>query len=142
MADEKYGSALRTWGRLTCMERAVPILPADDLAVAKAFYVDGLGFRITFEVSEDGRSGLLGLERGTIELTLDTHMEGHGRNACVSLHVDDADAYFREWSARVPVLRSPIDAAWGARTFDLLDPAGNTIFVMGPLSGQSEPAGA
>ena len=118
------------------MERAVPILPADDLAVAKAFYVDGLGFRITFEVSEDGRSGLLGLERGTIQLTLDSPMEGHGRNACASLHVDDTDAYYREWSAKVTVLRSPRDEPWDARTFDLLDPSGNTIFVMGPLSGK------
>ena len=56
------------------MERAVPILPTDDLAAAKAFYVDGLGFRVTFEASEDGRSGLLGLERGTIQLTLDSPM--------------------------------------------------------------------
>jgi len=117
------------------MERAVPILPADDLAVAKAFYVDGLGFRITFEVSENGRSGLLGIERGAIQLTLDSPMKGHGRNACVSIHVDDTDAYYREWSAKVTVLRSPRDEAWGARTFDLLDPSGNTIFVMGPLVG-------
>ena len=118
------------------MERAVPILPADDLAVAKGFYVDGLGFRVTSEVSEDGRSGLLGLVRGTIELTIDSPMEGHGREACVSLHVDDADAYYREWSAKVKVLRSPHDEDWGARTFDLLDPSGNTIFVMGPVSGK------
>jgi len=48
------------------MEQAVPILPPDDLSVAKAFYVDGLGFSVTFEASEDGRTGLLGLERGTI----------------------------------------------------------------------------
>ena len=39
------------------MEQAIPILPADDLAVARAFYVDGLGFRVLFEASEDGRSG-------------------------------------------------------------------------------------
>jgi catechol 2,3-dioxygenase-like lactoylglutathione lyase family enzyme len=86
------------------MERAVPILPADDLAAAKAFYVNGLGFRITFEASEDGRRGLLGIERGTIQLTLDSPMERHGRNACVSLQVDDTDAYYREWSAKVTVL--------------------------------------
>jgi catechol 2,3-dioxygenase-like lactoylglutathione lyase family enzyme len=115
------------------MESAVPILPADDLAVAKKFYVDGLGFRVTSEVSENGRSGLLSLERGTIHLTLDSPMEGHGRNACVALHVDDTDAYYREWSSKVTVLRSPQDEAWGARTFDLLDPSGNTIFVMGPV---------
>jgi len=118
------------------MERAVPILPAEDLAVAKAFYVDGLGFRVTFETSADGRSGLLGLERGTIQLTIDSPMEGHGREACVSLHVDDTDAYYFEWSPKVKVLRAPRDEDWGARTFDLLDPSGNTIFVMGPASGK------
>jgi hypothetical protein len=32
----------------------------------------------------------------------------------------------------VTVLRPPRDEAWGARTFDLIDPFGNTIFVMGP----------
>ena len=116
------------------MERAIPILPAEDLAVAKTFYVDRLGFRVTFEASEDGHSGLLGLERGTIQLTLDSPMEGHGRDACVSLRVDDADAYYREWSPKVKVLRAPRDEEWGARTFDLLDPFGNTIFVIGPTS--------
>jgi catechol 2,3-dioxygenase-like lactoylglutathione lyase family enzyme len=116
------------------MEKAVPILPADDLAAAKAFYVDGLGFDVTFEASENGRTGLLGLRRGTIELTIDCPMNGHGREACVSLYVNDADACYREWSARVAVLRTPRDEEWGARTFDLLDPSGNTLFVMGPVN--------
>ena len=120
------------------MERAIPILPADDLTTAKAFYVDGLGFRVTFQASEDGRSGLLGLERGSIEITLDSPMDGHGRNACVALHVDDADAYYQEWSAKVKVLRAPKDEEWDARTFDLLDPSGNTLFVIGPASRRDQ----
>ncbi len=116
------------------MERAVPILPTDDLRLAKTFYVDRLGFRVTFEASDDGHSRLLGIERGGIQITLDSPMQGHGRNACVALHVDDADAYYREWSAKADVLRPPKNEDWGARTFDLLDPSGNTIFVMGPIS--------
>jgi hypothetical protein len=115
------------------MERAIPILPAEDLAVAKTYYVDGLGFRVAFEASEDGHTGLLGLERGTIRLTVDSPMPGHGRHACVSLEVHDADAYYREWSAKVAVLRAPRNEYWDARTFDLIDPFGNTIFVMGPV---------
>jgi catechol 2,3-dioxygenase-like lactoylglutathione lyase family enzyme len=115
------------------MERAIPILPAEDLAAAKDFYAGGLGFEVTFEASADGRSGLVGLRRGTIELTIDSPMDGHGRGACVSLRVDDADAYYREWSAKVDILRPPRDEGWGARTFDLLDPSGNTIFVIGPI---------
>ena len=116
------------------MERAVPILPADDLAVAKTFYVQGLGFAVLFEASEDGRSGILGLARGTIRLTIDSPMAGHGRDACVALEVADADACYREWSARVATLRPPRDEPWGARTFDLIDPFGNTLFVIGPLA--------
>jgi uncharacterized glyoxalase superfamily protein PhnB len=114
------------------MERAVPILPADDLAVAKRFYVDGLGFRISFEASDEGRTGILGLERGTLRVTVDSPMSGHGRHACVALEVDDADAYYGEWSAKVAVLRPPRDESWEGRTFDLADPFGNTLFVIGP----------
>jgi catechol 2,3-dioxygenase-like lactoylglutathione lyase family enzyme len=114
------------------MERAIPVLPADDLAVAKDFYASKLGFQIVFEASDDGKTGLLALARGTIQITLDCPMDGHGRNACVSLEVESADAYFEEWSRKVAVLRQPKNEPWGARTFDLLDPFGNTIFVMGP----------
>jgi uncharacterized glyoxalase superfamily protein PhnB len=114
------------------MERAVPILPADDLAVAKEFYVDGLGFNVSFEATDDGKTGLLGLERGSLCLTLDCPMSGHGREACVSLHVESADAYYNEWREKVAITRPPKNEPWGARTFDVIDPFGNTIFVMGP----------
>lgn len=117
------------------MERAIPILPTEDLAAAKTFYVDQLGFRITFEASEDGHSGLLGIARGTIEMTLDSPMNGHGRNACAALQVEDTDAYYREWRSKVDILRPPKDEEWGARTFDLLDPSGNTLFIMSPVTG-------
>ena len=114
------------------MERAVPILPTDDLRLAKDFYAGKLGFEVTFEASEDGRTGLLGLRRGTIELTIDSPMTGHGREVCVALHVADADMYYEEWRAKVGVLRQLKEEDWGARTFDLLDPSGNTLFVIGP----------
>jgi hypothetical protein len=60
-------------------------------------------------------------------------MSGHGRNACVSLEVDDADAYYAEWRDHVEIKREPRNEDWGARTFDLHDPFGNTVFVMGPV---------
>jgi len=124
------------------VERAIPHLPADDLDVAKDFYVGHLGFSVLFEASDDGKAGILGLERGTIRITIDSPMEGHGRDACVSMEVEDADAYFDEWSRRVDVLREPKDEPWGARTFDLLDPFGNTIFVIGPQRGVRRSTGA
>lgn len=120
------------------MERAIPILPADDLRVARDFYANKLGFRVLFEASEDGKTGLLGVARGTIQITLDSPMDGHGRHACVSLEVNDADVYFQEWRKKVAVARPPKNEPWGARTFDLLDPFGNTIFVIGPLRSPTE----
>ena len=115
------------------MERAVPILPVDDLRVAKEFYVDKLGFTVGFEATDDGTNGLLGVERGSICLTLDSPMPGHGREACVSLQVDSADAYYDEWKERgVAIRQPPKNEPWDARTFDVIDPFGNTIFVIGP----------
>ena len=116
------------------MERAIPILPADDLKLAKEFYVDRLGFDVRFEATEDGKSGLLGIDRGTISITLDSPMSGHGREACVSLQVEDADAYYNEWQDQVEIRHPPRNEPWGARTFDVIDPFGNTIFVMGPAN--------
>ena len=95
------------------IERAVPILPGDDLSVAKEFYVDKLGFRVLWEGTEDGTSGIMGLERGTIELTIDCPMSGHGRHACVSLRVHDADALYAEWSAKATMKRPPMNEPWG-----------------------------
>ena len=116
------------------MERAVPVLPGDDVKVAKEFYVDGLGFRVTFEVTEDGTNGLLGLERGALYLTIDCPMSGHGRNACAVLEVESADALYEEWKGRIPMQRPPMNQTWGSRTFDVTDPFGNTIFVIGPIT--------
>lgn len=116
------------------MERAVPILPADDLRVAKDFYVDSLGFSVAFEVTDDGKNGLLRLERGGMSLTIDCPMSGHGREACASLQVESADAYYDEWRHKVAIRRPPKNESWGARTFDVIDPFGNTIFVMGPTA--------
>ena len=89
------------------MERAIPNLPADDLSVAKEFYVSRLGFKVRFEATEDGRVGLLGVE--------------------------DADAYHDEWRGQIEIRRAPKNEEWGARTFDVIDPFGNTLFVMGPV---------
>jgi uncharacterized glyoxalase superfamily protein PhnB len=112
-------------------ERAVPIIPIDDVEVAKRFYVDGLGFRVT---GESGDGAITIIDRGTIHVTLDCPMDGHGRNICVGLEVNDADALYEEWRKRVPIDRPPMNQDWGARTFGVTDPFGNGLFVMGPLT--------
>ena len=112
------------------MERAVPVLPGDDLSIAKSFYAGKLGFDVLYEASEDGRNGIIGLKRGTIELTVDCPMSGHGRNACASLWVNSADAYYNAWRGSVEFGRPPVDEPWGARTCGFQDPFGNSIFII------------
>lgn len=115
------------------IERAVPILPSDDLRVAKEFYVGKLGFTVEWESTADGSNGIMGLAMGTLELTIDCPMSGHGRNACASLRVNSADAYYDEWRKKVNMQGPPHDESWGARTFSVIDPFGNSIFVIGPI---------
>ena len=50
---------------------------------------------------------VLGLERGTIQLTLDSPMKGHGRDACVSLHVDDAIDNYGGGTVRPDLVSTP-----------------------------------
>lgn len=109
----------------------MPVIPADDLSDAKRFYVDRLGFELTFE-DGDGRHGIIGIKRGSMEIVIDAPLAGHGRQACVSLRVDDVDAYYDEWCEKVNITDPPRDEQWGARTFGFQDPSDNTIFVTGP----------
>ncbi len=116
------------------MSIAVPNLPVSDLAASKSFYVDRLGFRTVFESTEDGRSGLIGLERDGMRINIDSPMDGHGRNACVSLEVDDVDSIYAAWANQVGATVGVVDQPWGARTFEFQDPDGNTVFVLGSKS--------
>lgn len=114
------------------MERAVPVLPGDSIQDAKDFYVKQLGFAIRFEASADGTNGIIGFQRGGICLTIDCPMSGHGRQACATFEVENADAYYDEWKGKVAMPRPPMNEAWGSRTFSVQDPFDNTIFVIGP----------
>ncbi|MCC6686424.1 MAG: VOC family protein [Fimbriimonadaceae bacterium] len=113
------------------MSIAVPNLPSSDLAVATDFYVETLGFAIVFDSSEDGHSGIIGLEREGMRINVDSPMDGHGRKACVSLEVDNVDSLHEEWAAKLKDLQPPVDQPWGARTFGFQDPDDNTVFVLG-----------
>ncbi len=115
------------------MERAVPNFPADDLRVAKDFYVGKLGFSVRYEATEDRKSGVMGLQRGGFVLHLDAPMSGHGRNVVATLEVDDTDALYDQWRGQVDMQRPPRNEEWGGRTFGITDPFGNLLYVVGPL---------
>lgn len=79
------------------MERAIPILPIDDPGAAKRFYVESLGFSLVFEAHYGHRPDegtIIGLERGSARIHLDSPMSGHGREACV--YLEEANAALPE----------------------------------------------
>jgi catechol 2,3-dioxygenase-like lactoylglutathione lyase family enzyme len=54
----------------------------------------------------------------------------------ISFAVDDVDAAARELRSRgLEVESGPTDQDWGRRTITLLDPEGNRIWLLGPLTG-------
>jgi len=75
----------------------------------------------------------LGVDGGRISVALDWPLSGHGREASVSRQVENADAYSAAWRGRVEIRRPPTNEPGGARTFAVIGPVGNTIFVMGPV---------
>lgn len=114
-------------------ERAIPNLPADDLRVAKDFYVGRLGFSVIYEATEDGKSGVMGVQRGGFVLHIDAPMSGHGRNVVATLEVEDTDALYNQWRGQVDLQRPPRNEEWGGRTFGVTDPSGNLLYVVGPV---------
>ena len=120
-------------------ERAIPVLPMDDPQKAREFYVVGLGFREVFEGHYGSNGTIIGLERGGLRIHLDCPMPGHGREACVCLEVLDADALYELWSANVAIRDVPKNEQWGARTFTIIDPFGNSLFVVGPIISNGKP---
>jgi catechol 2,3-dioxygenase-like lactoylglutathione lyase family enzyme len=127
--------AAPTWQPRTPMdERAIPQIPGDDYEVMREFYVETLGFTLQWGFTDGPNGGMMGLSRGGMEVTITCPMPGHGRDVCVALRVASADAYYEEWRTKVEIPKPPRDEEWGARTFGVRDPAGNTVFVIGPAS--------
>jgi catechol 2,3-dioxygenase-like lactoylglutathione lyase family enzyme len=64
------------------MELAVPVIPADDISQMKRFYIDKLGFQLTFETESDGTRGMIGVKRGSMEISRATSIGARARSAC------------------------------------------------------------
>ena len=112
-------------------EGAEPILPAQNVRLARAFY-QSLGFNAGYD---DDRYEIL--RRGHLVV----HLEARADLAPASNHtscywrVPDADALYREFAELglpeegSPSLSEPCDEPWGMREFTVKDPAGNLIRI-------------
>ncbi len=118
----------------------VPIFLTTKLAEAKAFYLEHLGFRPTFE--GDGFLGLASTD-GAVEIAFMRPAEGQPEftaptvNLCFEVAEPDAE-HERLRAAGLTIIQEPRDNAWGDRSFILADPAGVPIYVYTPIPPSAE----
>lgn len=98
-----------------------PMIPSGGgLAEALAFYVDHLGFSVTWQ-----GSGMAGIQRDDIAFNL---IENDNRqwieNSSFSIGVSDLDALYQEYRG-IPANVGPLEVKfWGRREFHMIVPSG------------------
>jgi catechol 2,3-dioxygenase-like lactoylglutathione lyase family enzyme len=110
--------------------RAIPILRIFDLAKAKEFYVDFLGFRIDWEHRfEDDAPVYLQIARGALVLHLSEHHGDCCPGAAVYVPTSGLDDFHREITAKgYRFMRPGIERTpWGSRLIAVTDPFNNRL---------------
>ena len=121
------------------LKAAIPVLPADDMATALAFYTKKLGFKEQFRDQEE-KPKYAGIERDGVWLHLCEVTPAKTAKLVASqtmcrFTVDDIDALYAEFSKHKGAIHPNGKLStkpWGTREFGVLDPAGVclTFFVV------------
>ena len=112
------------------VDQIIPVLRIFDLAKARAFYVDYLGFTVDWEHRFEADALVyLQLSRGGCVLHLTEHHGDCCPGSTVFLKVTGLDDFHREISAKnYRYLRPGIESMpWHARMMQLTDPFGNRL---------------
>ncbi|MEQ9324079.1 MAG: VOC family protein [Polyangiaceae bacterium] len=110
------------------MNKVVPVLPIDDEASARAFYVDKLGFEVDFAMRfEPDFPVYMGVERGELYLHLSEHAKGQP-GVEVYIFVDDLASWHARLQDRdVAIEVGPVKQPWGNTDMVVKDPFGSTL---------------
>jgi uncharacterized glyoxalase superfamily protein PhnB len=112
-----------------------PAMTVSDLDRSLAWYCDTVGFVVVQKWEEDGRIAGAILEAGRIRIFLVQAGERIGTAADQTLRLycstaQDIDELAATIESRGGTLdQRPTDQAWGARTFDIIDPDGVRLTV-------------
>jgi catechol 2,3-dioxygenase-like lactoylglutathione lyase family enzyme len=123
------------------LERIVPTLRMTDEARSRAFYVDGLGFRVDWTHRfEPHLPALLQLSRDGTSFYLSQHLMDCAVGGLLHLFVDSVDDWHAALRGRgIAIERAPTDQPWGLREMHVLDPDGNRLRICTRLSRRPEP---
>jgi predicted enzyme related to lactoylglutathione lyase len=124
------------------IQSIVPIVTTKLMRETRAFYVDLLGFQLSYE--HEHYLGVRGGADGSPELGFmlpdkDAPDVFNGKGITLGIRVDDADReHARLRRAGATILREPKDEPWGSRAFILRDPNGVTLYVSHPIPAALE----
>ena len=110
---------------------AFPIVTVPDLSAVLTFYRDRLGFTEAYRVPEEGDPVFVTLRLGSSELGLGAGPAQPLTGYTLCVYADDCDAAVDALrAAGTPVLTEPADQAWGERSAEVSDPAGNRVLIV------------
>lgn len=113
--------------RATTFLSVHPVLAAEDLAAALAYYRDKLGFTVAWQWgSPPFRAGVT---RDGLELQLTSDPDTRPKSAGnLYFHVTGVEAYYRQCVKRDVSLTRQLEVRpWGMRDFAVEDPTGNQL---------------
>jgi len=118
--------------------KIVPLIATSKLDEVRAFYVDKLGFTVTFDAPMylGVRCGK-NVELGFMRPDKCPAFEGGGLSICLEVENVDAE-HDRIRSLGIPVVQEPQDNPWGDRSFMVLDPVGIALYVFKPIQPSPE----
>ena len=120
----------------------VAIVTTDRMTATRAFYVDQLGFQLSFD--HDHYLGVRAAGPGSPEIGFmrpdaDAPQVFNGQGVTLAFQVADADReHARLRAAGVAIVQPPQDQPWGARSFVVRDPNGVTLYISHPIPAQAE----
>lgn len=119
------------------LKRAVPILRMFDVAKAREFYLDYLGFSVEFEHRFDDNAPLfMGISRDGLVLFLSEHHGDGSPGAHVVVEVSGLEELHRELGAKSYRYMNPAieTKEWGTREVCVLDPSCNQLIFSERIS--------
>lgn len=110
--------------------RAVPVFRIFDVAKAREFYIDYLGFSVDFEHRFQNDAPLfMGITRDNVTIFLSEHHGDGSPGAHVRIDVSEVDVFHDVLQSKKYKFMNPAvqDQEWGAREFTVIDPFGNRL---------------
>jgi len=112
------------------LQRMIPVLRMFDVAKAREFYIDYLGFKVEFEHRfHDDAPLFMGISRDGVMLYLSEHHGDGSPGVHVIVETTGVDDLLDELKAKHYRYMNPgiQDQEWGTRELTVVDPASNKV---------------